>query len=141
MVGDDLEAQTRQAFANLGAALDALGATPSDVAKITTFVVNWSPDLRPALTAGRGEFFGDEPPASTLVGVQALATPALLVEVEATVVLPEPLILQQRFDRMRRQRPAAAEFRQLDHECEPGHRPTELLNEAHRRGRGAARRQ
>jgi enamine deaminase RidA (YjgF/YER057c/UK114 family) len=87
VAGDDLESQARQAFANLRSALDALGATPSDVAKITTFVVNYSPELRPALTAGRGEFFGDEPPASTLVGVQALATPQLLVEVEAIVVL------------------------------------------------------
>ena len=88
VAGGDLESQTRQAFANLGAALDALGATPGDVAKVTTFVVNWSPELRPGLMAGRGDFFGDTPPASTLVGVQALATPQLLVEVEATVVLP-----------------------------------------------------
>lgn len=87
VAGDDLEAQARQAFANLGAALDSVGAAPSDVAKITTFVVNWSPDLRPALTAGRGDFFGEDLPASTLVGVQALASPALLVEIEATVVL------------------------------------------------------
>jgi len=88
VAGADLESQTRQAFANLGAALASVGASAGDVAKITTFVVNWSPDLRPALTAGRGDFFGDAPPASTLVGVQALANPALLVEVEATVVLP-----------------------------------------------------
>lgn len=88
VAGDDLESQTRQAFANLGAALSAVGASTSDVAKTTTFVVNWSPDLRSALTAGRGDFFGDTLPASTLVGVQALATPQLLVEVEATVVLP-----------------------------------------------------
>ena len=87
VAGTDLESQTRQAFANLGAALQAVGASPSDVAKITTFVVDWSPELRPALTTGRGDFFRDEPPASTLVGVQALAGPALLVEVEATVAL------------------------------------------------------
>lgn len=88
VAGADLESQARQAFANLGAALAAVDAAPRDVAKITTFIVNWSPDMRDALTAGRGDFFGDEPPASTLLGVQALATPALLIEVEATVVLP-----------------------------------------------------
>lgn len=88
IAGADLESQTRQVFANLGAALRALDASPSDVAKITVFVVNWSPELRPALTAGRGDFFGDEPPASTLLGVQALARPELLVEVEAVVALP-----------------------------------------------------
>lgn len=88
LAGADLESQARQAFANLGAALDSLGAAPSDVAKITTFVVDWSPALREPLNDGRGDFFGDQQPASTLVGVQALATSALLVEVEATVVLP-----------------------------------------------------
>ncbi len=87
VAGDDLETQVRQAFANLGSALDSLGAVPADIAKITTFVVIYSPELRPTLTAGRGDFFGDEPPASTLIGVQALATPQLLVEVEAIVAL------------------------------------------------------
>ncbi len=87
LAGADLKSQTRQVFANLGIALEALGATPSDVAKITTFIVGWSPEMRPALTAGRGDFFGDEPPASTLLGVQALARPELLIEVEATVML------------------------------------------------------
>ena len=65
----------------------ALGAVPADIAKITTFVVNYSPELRPILTAGRGDFFDDEPSASTLIGVQSLATPQLLVEVEAIVAL------------------------------------------------------
>ena len=87
VAGDDLESQVTQAFANLKSALDSLGAAPSDIAKITTFVVNYSPELRPALTAGRGDFFGDDPPASTLLGVQALAAPQLLVEVEAIVAL------------------------------------------------------
>ncbi len=87
LAGDDLESQARQAFANLRGALDALGAAPSDVAKITTFVVNYSPDARAALAAARGDFFGSDLPASTLVGIQALASPALLFEVEAIVVL------------------------------------------------------
>ncbi len=83
----DLEAQARQAYANLGRALDAVGATQGDVAKITTFVVNYSPEARPALTAARQEVFGGELPASTLVGVQALAAPDLMVEVEAVAVI------------------------------------------------------
>ncbi|HJM75203.1 MAG TPA: RidA family protein [Dehalococcoidia bacterium] len=87
LAGSDLESQARQAFANLGAAISAVGATPSDVAKITTYVVNYSPEARPALSAARDGFFGGDPPASTLVGVQALATSVLLVEVEAIVAL------------------------------------------------------
>jgi enamine deaminase RidA (YjgF/YER057c/UK114 family) len=87
LAGDDLESQARQAYVNLKGALDAVGATPSDIAKITTYVVDLSPEARPALNAARGDFFGDELPASTLVGVQALAGPALLFEIEAIVVL------------------------------------------------------
>jgi len=87
LAGNDLESQARQVFANLGTALESLGATPANVAKITAFIVNWSPELRPALAAGRGDFFGDELPASTLLGVQALAQPELLIEVEAIVAL------------------------------------------------------
>ena len=87
VAGDDLESQTRQAFANLGVALSAVGATPSDVVKVTVFVVGWSPELRPAMVAGRGDFFKDGAPASTLLGVQALARPELLIEVEAVVAV------------------------------------------------------
>lgn len=86
-VADGLEAQSRQAFANLRAALAAAGATPADVAKITTFVVDYSADKRPAMSAGRGDLWDGEWPASTLVGVQALAMPELLIEVEATAIL------------------------------------------------------
>ena len=88
IVGDgDLEAQTRQAYANLRLALAAAGAAPSDVAKTTTYIVHYTPELREQLVAGRGDFFGERPPASTLVGVQALGRPEFLVEVEAVAIL------------------------------------------------------
>ncbi len=83
----DLEGQTRQALANLREALAAAGATPAEVAKTTTYIVGYTPEMRAALLAGRGDFFGDEPPAGTLVGVQALARPEFLVEIEAIAVL------------------------------------------------------
>ncbi len=35
----------------------------------------------------RGDFFGERPPASTLIGVQALARPEFLIEIEAVAVL------------------------------------------------------
>ena len=83
----DLEGQTRQALANLREALAAAGATPAEVAKTTTYIVGYTPEMRAALLAGRGDFFGDEPPAGTLVGVQALARLEFLVEIEAIAVL------------------------------------------------------
>src|SRR2546430_15521092 len=39
----DLRAQARQAFANLAFVLKIGGATPADVAKLTIYVVNYSP--------------------------------------------------------------------------------------------------
>jgi enamine deaminase RidA (YjgF/YER057c/UK114 family) len=87
-VADGIEAQAKQAFSNLNACLVAAGATAANVAKITILVVGYSPDVRPALLAARqGLFDADSPPASTLIGVQALAQPNLLIEVEAIAVL------------------------------------------------------
>jgi enamine deaminase RidA (YjgF/YER057c/UK114 family) len=86
----DLKAQTQQVYANLKAALAAAGAEPKDVLKMTTFVVNYRPDMLPVLREVRTGFFGAEapPPASTLVGVQALAREDFLIEVEATASVP-----------------------------------------------------
>jgi len=79
--------QARQAFANVRAALEAVGATIADVTKVTWYVVGYSAELLPDLAAARREVFGDHAPASTLVGVTGLARPEYLVEAEAVAVL------------------------------------------------------
>ena len=84
----DLKAQTAQVFGNLGIALAAAGAAPKDVVKITMFAVNFKTEDIPAIRDVRNAFFaGVEPPASTLVGVTALANPDWLIEVEAIAVV------------------------------------------------------
>ena len=84
----DLGAQTTQVMHNLGHALDAAGATFADVVKITTYVVGYRPEQRAVIGAARTPFFpAGQPPASTLVGVEALAAPGWLIEVEAIVVI------------------------------------------------------
>jgi enamine deaminase RidA (YjgF/YER057c/UK114 family) len=84
----DLGAQTAQAMRNLGLALAAAGATFADVVKITTFVVNYAPEQRAVISKARSPFFaGGEPPASTLLGVAALAVPEWLIEIEAVAVI------------------------------------------------------
>ena len=83
----DAPAQARQAFLNLRAALEAAGASVADVAKLTWYVVGYRSELLPALAASRADVFGDHAPASTLIGVHALAQPEYLVEVEAVAVL------------------------------------------------------
>jgi enamine deaminase RidA (YjgF/YER057c/UK114 family) len=82
----DFKAQARQAMENVRLALASVGATFADVVKITTFVTDIS-HLQ-ALRQIRSEYFGPNPPASTLVQVVRLAAPELMVEVEAIAVLP-----------------------------------------------------
>lgn len=84
---DDIPAQARQVYANLRVALEAAGATPADVTKLTTYVVGYRPQYLKAITQARVEVLGEELPASTLVGVQALAQVGFLVEVEAVAVI------------------------------------------------------
>ncbi|MBI3742507.1 MAG: RidA family protein [Chloroflexi bacterium] len=84
----DLRAQTRQVFENLKIALGAAGATFADVVKMNTYVVNYKPEMRPALVEVRSEYLPKEnPPASTLVGVTALAREEFLIEIEAIAVV------------------------------------------------------
>ena len=84
----DKRAQMEQVFRNLEAALKAAGATWKDVVKLTTFVVDFQPEDRAMVAEVRAQYGSAESlPASTLVGVQALAFPELLVEVEATAVI------------------------------------------------------
>jgi enamine deaminase RidA (YjgF/YER057c/UK114 family) len=83
----DLGAQARQVFRNLGSALAAAGAGFEDVVKMTTYIVDYAPEKRDAYRAARSEFISGALPASTLVGVQALAQAAFLIEIEAVAVL------------------------------------------------------
>ena len=85
--GDDLGAQTEQVMINLEIALGAAGAFFDDVVKIVTYVVDYRPEHRAIVGEVRGRYLSTEsPPASTLVGVTALAAPELLVEIEAMAI-------------------------------------------------------
>lgn len=84
----DLKAQATQVFDNLKVALAAAGATPKDVVKATIYVVNFKTEDIPAIRDIRNAFFaGVEPPASTLVGVTALANPDWMIEIEMIAVV------------------------------------------------------
>jgi enamine deaminase RidA (YjgF/YER057c/UK114 family) len=86
--GDDLVAQAEQVYRNLELALKGAGATFSDVVKLNVYVVNFKPEYRDLLQSVRVRHVSKEnPPASTLVGVQALARPGFLVEIEAVAVI------------------------------------------------------
>ncbi|MCK3780999.1 RidA family protein [Ensifer sesbaniae] len=83
----DFAVQVKQAYANLRAALDALGARPDQVAKLTIFVVDHDMSKLGVLTENVREMFGTALPAQTLVPVPNLAVDPMLFEVEAVVVL------------------------------------------------------
>ncbi|GLR51056.1 RidA family protein [Shinella yambaruensis] len=83
----DFAAQVKQAYANLRAALDALGARPDQVAKLTVFVVDHDMAKLGVLTQSVKEMFGEALPAQTLVPVPRLAIDPMLFEVEAVVVM------------------------------------------------------
>ena len=86
----DLLRQTEQTFENLRLALAAAGATWNDVVVTRLYVVNYKPEQLPIIREVRSRYVSpDRPPASTLVGVQALAHPDWLIEIEATAVVEE----------------------------------------------------
>jgi len=83
----DLAAQAHQAFANVGRALTAAGSGPKQVARITIYVVHHRPEYLAEISKARTSVFGEHKPADTLLGVEALAEPGYLIEVEAIAVL------------------------------------------------------
>lgn len=84
----DLLAQTEQVYKNLATTLAASGASFNDVVKLNVYVVNYKPENRPVLQSVREKHVSkDNPPASTLIGVQALARAEFMVEIEAIAVV------------------------------------------------------
>ncbi len=88
---NDLAAQVEQAIMNVNTCVEAAGGTFADIAKLTVYVVNLSPEKLPAYGEGvrrAAITLGiDTTKAITLIGVSALAEPDLLVEIEAFAVL------------------------------------------------------
>jgi 2-iminobutanoate/2-iminopropanoate deaminase len=82
----DAGAQARQVYRNIGRCLASVGATPRDVVKISTILVDRAD--RDAVTAARFAFFGDHRPPHTGVIVSGLGSPEVRVEVEVVAWLP-----------------------------------------------------
>jgi 2-iminobutanoate/2-iminopropanoate deaminase len=80
--GDDMAAQMREAYAGVTRVLAMFGAEPSDVVDEVLFVT----DVMAAATCAkqvRGEVYGDSfEVASTLIGVAALGSPDLMIEIK-----------------------------------------------------------
>lgn len=82
----DAGAQAEQVYRNIGRILAHVGATPRDVVKITTMMVDRND--RDAVTAARLAFFGDHRPPHSGMIIAGLGSPEVRVEVEVIAYLP-----------------------------------------------------
>ena len=86
--GDSVLEQARQALRNLEKAIGAAGGTLKDIVALRIYVVDYQAECGTAVGIALREFFSTQnPPASTWIGVSALADPEFLIEIEATAVL------------------------------------------------------
>lgn len=84
----DFRGQTVQAFENLKAALAAVGAGPENIVKINNYIVDIAKNIAVFREVRDQHLNMAAPPASTAIGVPALARDGALFEIEAIAVLP-----------------------------------------------------
>jgi enamine deaminase RidA (YjgF/YER057c/UK114 family) len=88
---DDFVGQVRQALANTVAILDAAGAAPEHIARMTWYVLD-KQEYRARIAeigAAYRDIIGRNFPAMTLVEVRALVDDRARVEIETTAVIPD----------------------------------------------------
>ena len=83
---ESLAEQVELALANVDKCLTAAGATKEDIISVRHYVVNLQP-VDPARGRIYSAWIGDNKPPSTLLGVQHLAVPELLYEIEVMAVV------------------------------------------------------
>jgi enamine deaminase RidA (YjgF/YER057c/UK114 family) len=79
-------AQTVQALKNIERALNQAGATLENVVRTRIFITNMA--FADTIGKAHKEVFGNIRPATTMVQVQRLISPDMLVEIEADAVIP-----------------------------------------------------
>jgi 2-iminobutanoate/2-iminopropanoate deaminase len=83
---DDFEVQADQAFRNLGRVLEAAGTGLDRVAKVTIFLTDMAANF-PKVVELRRKWFTPPYPADTIVQVQSLYRPEVMLEIEAIAVM------------------------------------------------------
>jgi enamine deaminase RidA (YjgF/YER057c/UK114 family) len=90
LVSDDFVAQVRQALKNIIQVLQAAGAGPQEIVRLTWFITDKQAYVsrRQEVGAAYREVMGKHFPAMSVVVVSALVEDRAKVEIEATAVLP-----------------------------------------------------
>lgn len=90
LVSDDFVAQVRQALVNITKVLQAAGAGPQEVVRLTWFITDKQAYVSRQQEVGAvyREVMGKHFPAMSVVVVSALVEDRAKVEIEATAVLP-----------------------------------------------------
>ncbi len=86
-VPPELEDQLTIVLRNLAHALAAAGATPSDVVSLRIYAVDLDPEMIATVMAPVAAMFDGQAPALTGIGVNALASPELKLEIEAVAIV------------------------------------------------------
>jgi enamine deaminase RidA (YjgF/YER057c/UK114 family) len=87
VVGDDIETQARKAYENIGILLDTIDKTYSDIAKVTTHIVDPAEHYYDGYKEVYWETFSEPYPCHTVLGHEQLANEDYLVEIEVEVPL------------------------------------------------------
>ena len=85
-VPGDAAAQTRQACENIKTLVEEAGGDLGCVVKLTTYITDRA--YRVPVYEVIAEYFGGHAPASTGLIIDGMAHPDMLVEIDATAVLP-----------------------------------------------------